>query len=125
MGLDSRERATRALSFEEPDVVPVQDFPWPETVDRWKREGFPAEGVEVPDYFGFGMYYLAFDLSPRYEGFVYEETDRWRVSTDGWGSMNRSWKGRSGKPSFLVPAVRSLEEFQDSVEPFPAFGQAT
>jgi len=116
--LDSRERVTRILHFEEPDVVAVQDSPWPETVDRWKREGFPAEGVEVPDYFGFDICYISFDLSPRYETFVYEETDRWRTSTDGWGSMNKRWKGRSGTPSFLVPAVRSLEEFKERIEPF-------
>lgn len=116
--MDSRERVIAALNFEEPDVVPVQDSPWPETVDRWKREGFPAEGVEVSDYFGFDIYYLTFDLSPRYETFVYEETDRWRISTDGWGSMNKRWKGRSGTPHFLVPAVRNLEEFKERIEPF-------
>jgi len=116
--MDSRERVIRALNFEETDVVPVQDFPWPETVDRWKREGFPAEGVEVSDYFGFDMYFISFDLSPRYESFTYEETERWRISTDGWGSMNKRWKGRSGTPHFLVPAVRKLEEFKERIEPF-------
>ena len=116
--MDSRERVVRVLNFEETDEVPVQDFPWPETVDRWKREGFPAEGVEVPDYFGFDVYFISFDLSPRYETFVYEETDRWRISTDGWGSMNQRWKGRSGTPHFLVPAVRNIEEFKERIETF-------
>jgi len=116
--LDSRERITRILNLEEPDMIAVQDSPWPETVERWKREGFPAEGVEVPDYFGFDIYYISFDLSPRYESFIYEETDRWRISTDGWGSVNKRWKGRSGTPHFLVPAIRNLEDFKERIEPF-------
>ena len=116
--MDSRERVTRILNLEEPDVVAVQDSPWPETLDRWKREGFPVEGVEVTDYFGFDICYVSCDITPRYEGFVYEESDRWRVSTDGWGSMNKYWKGRSGTPSFLVPAVQNLDDFKERIEPF-------
>ncbi len=116
--LDSRERITRILNLEEPDVIAVQDFPWGETISRWRNEGFPLAGVEPGDYFGFEFRFISTDYSPRYESFTMEETDRWRISTNAWGSVNKGWKGRSGTPALIRPAVNNLEEFKERIEAF-------
>jgi len=116
--LNSRERVICTLNLEEPDAVPVQDDPWPETINRWIKEGYPTSGVEPKDYFGYAFVYISCDISPRYESFVLEEDERTRVATDGWGSVNKHWKGRYGTPSFLRPAFKSLEEFKEKIEPY-------
>lgn len=116
--MNSRERVTAILNLEEPDVLAVQDYIWPETINRWMREGFPLRGIEAQDYFHFDMRYVGFDCSPRYETFVLDESDRWRVSVNGWGSVNKQWKGRFGTPAFMVPAINNLEEFKERIEPF-------
>lgn len=114
--MNPRERAIRALNLEEPDVIPVHDSPWPETVNRWMKEGYPISGVEPKDYFNYAFTFVNSDISPRYESLVLEEDDRSRIATDGWGAMNKYWKGRYGTPSFLRPAFSSLEEFGEKIE---------
>jgi hypothetical protein len=41
--MDSRERITRLLNLEEPDRIGYVDEidTWPETLDRWEKEGMP------------------------------------------------------------------------------------
>jgi len=34
---------------EELDVIPVHDFPWPETVNRWMEEGYLASYPRLAD----------------------------------------------------------------------------
>lgn len=116
--MNPRERVTCALNLEEPDIVPVEDSPWPETINRWISEGYPTSGIEPKDYFGYSFAFISSDISPRYESFILEEDDRFRVATDGWGSINRSWKGRYGTPSFLRPAFSNLDEFKERIEPY-------
>lgn len=115
--MSHREKVICTLNLEEPDAIPVQDSPWPETLNRWMKEGYPTSGVEPKDYFGYAFAFIGSDISPRYETFTLEEDNRFRVATDGWGSVNKYWKGRYGTPHFLRPAFRSLEEFKEKIEP--------
>ena len=116
--LNPRERVICTLNLEEPDVIPVQDDPWPETINRWMKEGYPTSSVEPKDYFGYSFIFITSDISPRYESIVLEEDERSRIATDGWGAINKYWKGRYGTPSFLRPAFNNLEEFKERIEPY-------
>jgi len=116
--LNPRDRVVSTLNLEEPDMVPVEDSPWPETINRWMSEGYPSSGTEPRDYFGYSFAFINSDISPRYDSLVLEEDERFRVATDGWGSINKNWKGRYGTPSFLRPAFSSLEEFKERIEPY-------
>ena len=49
--MTSRERVSRVLSGGIPDRVPMADSYWDVTVERWRREGLPAD-VSPNDYFG-------------------------------------------------------------------------
>ena len=52
--LTFRQRLRRTLAKGVPDRVPMVDIPhWPETLERWRREGLP-EGVHPGGCFGWG-----------------------------------------------------------------------
>jgi len=81
--LNPRDRVICVLNLEEPDVIPVHDSPWPETINRWMREGYPTSGVEPKNYFGYSFAFITSDISPRYESIVLKEDERSRIATDG------------------------------------------
>ena len=50
--MNSRERMLAALNHEEADRIPITDYLWTATVERWHQEGIP-EDVTPAEYFGF------------------------------------------------------------------------
>ena len=49
--MTTRERFQRMFEHREADRVPMIGGPWGTTLERWRREGMPAE-VSFSDYFG-------------------------------------------------------------------------
>ena len=45
------ERFSRMYEHREADRIPIIDGPWGATIERWQREGMPAD-VSYVDYFG-------------------------------------------------------------------------
>jgi hypothetical protein len=51
MALTNRERFERTMRYQAVDHPPlILDAPWPRTIERWHREGWP-KGVSLEDYF--------------------------------------------------------------------------
>ncbi|MBN1435987.1 MAG: hypothetical protein JW936_02835 [Sedimentisphaerales bacterium] len=55
--MNSRERFQKLMAFEPVDRLPVLEWApwWTDTIDRWRKEGLPAEAQtveEIRDYFG-------------------------------------------------------------------------
>lgn len=99
--MSAQERFKRMYEHREADRIPVIDYPWPSTVERWHREGMP-ENVYFVDYFGLDhVEYIRQDNSPRYESKVLEETDAYVVHTTNWGATLKTWKHAGGTPEFL------------------------
>jgi uroporphyrinogen decarboxylase len=114
--VDSRERVYRLLNFEEADRVALVDFPWPETVDRWRAEGLPRT-VSLHKFFGFDIYHFGVDVSPKFDPIVYREEEEYVVYRDSYGVVVKAWRGRSGTPLPVEPAVRALDDFKEYIEP--------
>jgi uroporphyrinogen decarboxylase len=115
--MDSRERVLRVLNHEEADRVPFIDFPWGETLERWYNEGLPR-GVSLNDYFGYDIYLIGPDTSPKYDNIVIEEDDTFRTFIDSWGVMVKAWIGKSGTPHPVgPPLVSTIEDFKEKLEP--------
>lgn len=99
--MTTHERFTRMFEHREADRVPIFDFPWPSTIERWHREGLP-EGMDYVDYFDLDhVFIFQPDNSPRYEKAVLEETEDYIISTTEWGVTLKNWKHRSSTPQFL------------------------
>ncbi|MBO3755268.1 MAG: hypothetical protein FGF53_10415 [Candidatus Brockarchaeota archaeon] len=115
--MDSRERVLKTLNHEEADRVPFIDFSWDETLERWYSEGLPR-GVSLNDYFGFDIYLIGPDVSPKYDTVVLEENDKFRTYVDSWGVKVKAWIGRSGTPHPAgSPSVSTIEDFKERLEP--------
>ena len=76
--MDSRERVYATFRGEEVDRLAYVDFFWPETIERWEREGLP-QGAFLQDYFGMDIYHFGIDISPRYEPILIERTDMFDI----------------------------------------------
>jgi uroporphyrinogen decarboxylase len=109
------------LNLEEPDRVAIYDSIWPETFDRWKREGL-FEVSDASEYFGFDLAFISCDLTPGYEGLTYKESDRWVLGCTSYGSVGRDHVEGGALTRAEEAAVQStvydVEDFKERVEPF-------
>lgn len=109
--MTSRERFDRMYRHQEADRVPVMDYPWTATIERWRREGMPAEADYV-DFFGLDrMAHIGVDISPRYPSRVVEETDEYTTRTTSWGVTLKNWKHAASTPQFLDFTVIDRESW--------------
>ena len=114
--MTTHERMTRAYAHREADRVPIFDFPWDTTIERWRREGMPA-GMSYEDFFGVdSVYLIQVDNSPRYPKKVLEETDDYLISTTEWGVTLKKWKHRSSTPQFLDFTITSPDSWRKARE---------
>ena len=81
--MTTRERFARIFDHKEADRVPIIDDPWKATIERWHREGLPAD-VTFEDYFDLDHVDRIFlDNSPQYPKQVLEDTDTYQITTSG------------------------------------------
>ena len=97
----SKERFERIYSHQQADRIPVIDYPWDATLERWRKEGMPR-AISYVDFFDLDQVaYVFTDNSPRYEVKTIEETDEYRIHTTSWGATLKSWKHAASTPEFL------------------------
>lgn len=107
--MTTRERITRMYEHKEADRIPIMDYPWPTTVERWHEEGLP-EGVAFSDYFDIDHFYsIETDNSPRYQERIVEETDEYVTRFTRWGTTERNWKHHGSTPEHLGFLVKDAE----------------
>lgn len=100
----------------EADRVPVLDMPWASTVERWRREGMPAD-ANYTEYFGLDKVdRLGFDNSPQYDARVIEETAEYKITTTAWGTTVRNWTHAGGVPEFLEFTVVDPDAWRKTKE---------
>jgi uroporphyrinogen decarboxylase len=99
--MTSRERFQRMYAHQEADRIPIIDSPWAATIERWQREGMPAD-VHYTDFFDLDRTgHIGVDNSPRYPERLIEETDAYTVRTSNWGVTQRTWKHAASTPEFI------------------------
>jgi len=112
--LTTRERMLRTYRHQEIDRILMVDYPWAGTLERWKREGLPAN-ADWADYFGFDkIASICPDNSPRFERKVLEETDRYRIITSEWGQTKRVFKELDSTPEVLSCYYDSSEKWEEA-----------
>ncbi len=95
----------------EADRVPIIDTPWASTLERWRREGLPAD-ADWRDYFDVDKTaHVSCDNSPRFEKRVLEETDEYVISTTAWGATLKQFKHHGGVPKFLDFKIKDFESW--------------
>ena len=101
--MTSRQRLQAVLSRQIPDRVPLVDISfWPETLERWRSEGLPAD-TSPDEYFGLDrIERFAFDGTLGLPEEIVEETEAWRLRRDANGVLIKEW--RDWRISYSPPA---------------------
>jgi len=112
--LTTRERMLRTYRHQEIDRILMVDYPWAGTLERWKREGLPAN-ADWADYFGFDkIASICPDNSPRFERKVLEQTDRYRIITSEWGQTKRVFNELDSTPEVLNCYYDSSDRWEEA-----------
>ena len=99
--MTSRERFGSMYAHKEGDRIPIVAAPWAATIERWQREGMPAD-TDYVEFFGLDRIGdIRVDNSPQFEVKTIEETEDSRVYTTEWGATLRNWKHAASNPEFL------------------------
>lgn len=106
--LSSKERISRILKREPVDRAGLYETFWPETIVKWRKEGYLAKDESPEDHFGLDIrtswpFNLIANLD--FEDEIIEQTDETKLVRDGNGALLRWWKEKSGTPEhvdFLV-----------------------
>lgn len=118
--MTSWDRFNRMFKHQDADRIPIIDYPWAATVERWQREGMPA-GTDYVDYFDLDhVIHFGVDNSPQFEAKVIEETDDHVIHTTAWGAKLKNWKHAASTPEFLDFTIKdpvSWKRARDRMSP--------
>lgn len=106
---------TRIFEHRDADRIPVIDYPWPATQERWRREGMP-ENADFIEFFDLDRVItgIHIDNSPQFPQTTIEETEAYRVYTTSWGATMKEWKHESTTPEFIDFTIVSPEAWADA-----------
>jgi uroporphyrinogen decarboxylase len=112
MTLTPRERITLALNHKEADRVPIEDAPWPTTVERWHKEGLP-EDISPRQYFHFEMELVRPDNTILFPARVIENTDEYEMGVNGQGAYYKKWKTKTSTPQYLDFTIKDRKTWEE------------
>ena len=117
--LTTHERMTRMFEHRDADRVPITDWIWESTFERWLREGLSLEG-NVFDNLGIDhILWLGEDIvdtSPRIEKVVIEETDTYKIERNEWGVTIKNFKPVSSTPQDLDFVIKDPDSWRAAKE---------
>lgn len=95
-----------------PDRVPLTETGyWPETLERWHREGLP-ENVDPVTYLGMDKFlFIHYDSTLGLKERTLDETVERVVKVDGDGATFSYWKNRYGPPQPLDFLVKTEDDW--------------
>ena len=122
--MNYREIFQRSMNYERVDRMPVIHWTgWPETHERWYKEGYPKD-CEPQEYFngvpmwtGFGA---DLNLFPRFEEKTLEDTPEYRIFSDPYGVIQQDWKKTSCIPHYIDFTLKTAEDwpkFKERLQP--------
>jgi uroporphyrinogen decarboxylase len=109
--MTSRERVLKALSFQEPDRIPIHDSPWAATIERWWGEGLPKD-VAPEEFFGYEIVSFGSDTTPMFPIRVLHENDEYIVETTEFGGVRRNHKDFSTTPEIIDYPCKSRADWE-------------
>ena len=121
--MTSRERLCTTLRRQEPDRMPrcEQSF-WPETLERWRQEGMPADATPAQLFDLDPFRNVGLDHSLRLPEETLEENADWVLKRDADGVVYKHWTDRYGPPAevdSLIKTRADWERVRERLQPDP------
>lgn len=122
--MTTRELWQHIMHYGAFDRMPVIHWDgWPETRERWLREGLPAD-ADVHAYLGTvplsAWLSVNLNLFPLFDEEVIEETAEYRILRGGDGVVQQEWKHKSCIPhyiDFTLKTARDWDRFKPRLQP--------
>jgi len=121
--MNTRERFLATMHYQERDRCPWGEMNyWPETLDRWQKEGMPAD-VYVNQFFGYDRLRVAVDVSfglvPGFQPEVLEETESYRIVRRDTGVIAKEFKGALSyhMPQWLRFPMQTRDDWENEIKP--------
>jgi len=115
--MTSRERIQRIMRHEIPDHVGIYDHYWGETLDRWRKEGMPAD-VSPEDFFEHDIAFSCesvYDDSLRFEERMLEVKGDSIIRLNAYGVTEEVWfdRSRTGVARVLDVTIKNLHDWEE------------
>lgn len=125
--MNYRELFHEIMHYGKFDHMPVIHWTtWPETQERWYREGYP-KNCNPHEYFKAVPMWASlgadFSLLPAFAEETLEETEEYRIFRGGGGVVQQHWKNRSCIPHFIDFTLKEAKDwpaFKERLQPDPA-----
>lgn len=118
--MTGQQRVERMLSGRDHDRVPRFDTYWPQTIERWQREGLQGDADSVLTKLDADFAALAggnVRSAPNIPSQTIQEDDQTVVKRNMWGATLRSWKTRNGTPEHIAFDCDSREKWERIYKP--------
>jgi uroporphyrinogen decarboxylase len=114
--LTNRERIVRNVLGQDVDRLPLTLWGcWGETIERWRKEGYPQGDVDFEEYFaldvGFDLVDVKLGYYPEFEYKVLEEKGHTRIIQDRSGAILEVMSDHSTIPKIITPAVKDWDSW--------------
>jgi len=121
-----REQFMAMMNYQDNHTMPVVHWTgWPETLERWYKEGLP-KGKDQHEFFGtkpmWTFVWCNVGLFPAFEEMTIEETAEYRVYRDAEGVVCQAWKNKSCIPHFMdftLKTAKDWPEYKKRLQPHP------
>ncbi len=98
--LSSRRRIKDVINFRPPDRLPCNESLWPDTLELWHSQGLP-QNIDPAEYFGWDIYSMSLDCSPRFEQKILSKNGPWYTYQDRWGYNATKKIGKASSVHFF------------------------
>ncbi|MCL5408974.1 MAG: uroporphyrinogen decarboxylase family protein [Candidatus Omnitrophica bacterium] len=124
--MTDRELWQNIMFYKGHDRIPVIHWTeWPETRERWIKEGMPAD-VDEHKYFQtipmWAWIGINVGLYPAFSNEILEETEEYKIFRDGEGVIQKAWKHRSNIPhyiDFTFKTAKDWDTYKKKLQPDP------
>jgi len=114
--MNTYERFSRIYNHKEADRVPIIDWLWPSTLERWQREGLPIK-IDFQEFFDIDhVGEIRVDNSPQFKKRTVEETEEYIIHTSEFGVTMKDWKHTTSTPQFLDHAIKDPDSWKIAKE---------
>jgi len=113
--MNSRERIKITLAHKEADRVPISEWVWELTEERWHKEGIP-ENISVEDFFEFEMLVIYPDITPQFSLEILKETEDRVLSKNSFGETIMEFKDHRCTPQTVDSPVKSRRDWEELKE---------
>lgn len=114
--MNDRQRFLNLMNYKPVDrcVYGVRTYPWPETIERWKKEGYDPSQESLFDIDYWEWPFGWFKPNPPFERKVVEEDERTVLCMNSEGILVRELKDNpdSSMPQYVRFPVETREDFR-------------